>query len=237
MNFANAIKRINALLKKEKPKTFSPSWIYYRDGYVYQFIAKNVRNGVGDINWDKVIHSLDKKFQKLWYPKRHNPKHKVIKFYHDQGEVELVLKNYQPKLYVFAVALSLEDHQLRDVITIALVRIAQKGNKRAEEKLMFFLDQLIQLWFEKYPYFHCWVGRREELQVKVKHCIYYYRFTGSFLGYLFKTLEYSSRAYPKTYSLDAYVPGTTLQVLDTLTRDPQSGRVVRAADTGFYYFH
>jgi hypothetical protein len=236
MKFQQAIKRINTLLRKEKPKTFSSSWIYYRDSCIYQFIAKSIRTDAGDINWDKVVHSLDKKFQKLWYPKRHNPKHKVIKFYYDQQEVELILKSYKQKLYVFAVALSLEDHKLRDVISIALVRIAQKGNKRAEEKLIFFLDQLIQLWFEKYPYFYCWVGRREEMQAKVKHCIYYYRFTGSFLGYLFKTLEYSGRAFPKPYSLDACIPGTTLQTIDTLTRDPQTGRVVKAADIGFYYF-
>ena len=135
--------------------------------------------------------------------------------------------------------MSLEDQFLRDTIIIVLVRIAQKGNKRAEEKLLFCLNPFMQLWFEKYPYLYRWTGHRDQLQEKIKHCIYYYLCTGSFLGFLFKTLQYSARGLPIAYhySLDAHIPGTDLQLVDTLTRDPQTGRVAKAADIGFYYFH
>lgn len=185
MTFKKAIQRLNRLIKKEKPTTFCSSWIFYHDPIIYRFIYKNVKAKTGGIDWDKVISSLDKKFQKLWFPKKHNPKHKVIKFYRDKKEVCVALKNYQEKLYVFATAMSLEDHFLRDTISIVLVRIAQKGNKRAEEKLLFCLNPFMQLWFEKYPYLYRWTGHRDEMQEKIKHCIYYYRFTGSFLGYRF----------------------------------------------------
>lgn len=239
MTFKKVIRVLNALIGREKPDTFSSSWIFYHNQSAYQFIAKNIRTKLGDIDWDKVVSSLDKKFQKLLHPKRHNPKHRVINFYRNKKEVELALKIYQEKLYVFATALSLEDHFLRDTISIALVRIAQKGNKRAEEKLFFVLEPFLQLWFEKYPYLSRWRGHKEELHQKIRHCIYYYRFTGSFLGYLFQTLRYSARGLPRAYqySLDAYIPGTELQLVDTLTRDPQTGRVAKAADIGFYYFH
>jgi hypothetical protein len=37
---------------------------------------------------------------------------------------------------------------------------------------------------------------------KIKACIRCYKYTGSFLGYLFKTLKYSARGLPYEVSLD-----------------------------------
>lgn len=239
MKFDQAITRLNKLLKKEKPSRFSSSWILNRDPSIYRFIFKNVRTQTGYIDWDKIISYLNRKYQKLWFPKSHNPKNKIIKFYSSKKEVSLALKSYQPKLYVFAEALDKDDHLLRNTISISLVRIAQKGNKRAEEKLLFFMDQIIQIWIEKYPCLYRWAGQREELDNKIRHCIYYYRFTGSFLGYLFKTLEYSAFGLRnfQAYSLDSYIPGTTLSMIDTLTKDPETGQVVRAKDASSYNFY
>ena len=47
-----------------------------------------------------------------------------------------------------------------------------------------------------------WKGYEDEVSDKVRVCIRCYRYTGSFLGYLFKTLEYSARGKPPMVSLD-----------------------------------
>jgi hypothetical protein len=47
-----------------------------------------------------------------------------------------------------------------------------------------------------------WKGYTDEIEDKIKNCIRLYRYTGSFLGYLFKTLEYSARGKPPLVSLN-----------------------------------
>ena len=47
-----------------------------------------------------------------------------------------------------------------------------------------------------------WKGYTDEIEDKIKNCIRLYRDTGSFLGYLFKTLEYSARGKPPLVSLN-----------------------------------
>jgi len=46
----------------------------------------------------------------------------------------------------------------------------------------------------------CTAGK--DIERKIKGCIRCYRYTGSFLGYLFRTLEYSARGKPPLVSLD-----------------------------------
>ncbi len=49
-----------------------------------------------------------------------------------------------------------------------------------------------------------WRGYTDDVEDKIKGCIRCYRYTGSFLGYLYKTLEYSGRGIVSVqkYSLD-----------------------------------
>lgn len=237
MNFKKAIKRVNALLKKENPIKFKSSWISSNLPYEYQFIAKTIRTEVGDIDWDKVISSLPRRFQKCWMPPHH--KAKCLKRYRSKKEVELAVRSYKHKIYVFTALLEENDKWLRDTIAIPLVRIAQKGNIRAEEKLLFLLKQIIYQWVEYCPRLYRWKGHQEDLDIVIKRCIYCYRFTGSFIGYLFKSLEYSAwglKAF-QAYSIDACKPGTTYSMADTLTKDPQTGRVVQGYKADTYYFH
>jgi hypothetical protein len=237
MDFPQVIKTLNKLLRAKKPEKFTSSWILENSPPAYRFIHKNVRTENNHIDWDKIVSSLNNNLQSKWVPPRYKPK--VINFYRNKKEVEIIIKKYQPKLYVFITILNKEDDILRNTIIVSLVRIAQRGNRRAEEKLTFFLKQIIEEWLEKYSRLSRWVGHTDQLDIKIKHCIYWYRFTGSFLGYLYKTLEYSAWALKdfQGFSLDSYIPGTTLTMADTLTKDPQSGRVVRAKGIGFYYFH
>lgn len=235
--FNQIVSRLNGLLKYEKPKVFRSYWILNRDPVAYRFITKHIRTKVGDIDWDKVISSLDKRFQRIWIPPRY--KHQIVKQYRDKKEVDLVLKSYSDKLYVFVAILDDNDKKLRDVIAIPLVRIAQKGNIRAQQKLVFLLKQIAQQWIEYCPTFYRWRGHSDDLEPRIAACIRCYRFTGSFIGYLFKSLELSGRGLStfQAYSLDSYIPGTTIQTIDTLTKDPQTGQVVKATDVGSYFFH
>ena len=237
MNFDRIIIRLNRLLKNEKPAIFNSSWILDHDPAIYRFITKNVRTEVGDIDWDKVISSLNRRFQRIWIPPRYKPLR--VKLYRNKKEVDLALKNYKDKLYIFITALNDNDKMLRDKIAIPLVRIAQRGNIRAQQKLIFLLKQIAQQWIEYCPTFYRWRGHSDDLESRIFACIRCYRFTGSFIGYLFKSLEYSALGLQsfQAYSLDSYIPGTTISTLDTLTKDPQTGRVVKAADVSSYYFH
>lgn len=237
MTFRKAIKRLNISIKTEKPRSFRSSWILKYCPDVYRYITKYVRTEVGDINWDKVISSLNKRHQKLWVPPRYKPQ--KVRAYRSKKEVDLVLKDHKDKLYIFVTALDDKDRMLRDAIAIPLVRIAQKGNLRAQEKLLFLLKQLAQQWIEYCPTFYRWRGHTDEVDFVILRCVRCYRFTGTFIGYLFKSIEYSGLGFRsfQAYSLDNYLTGTTFSMADTLTKDPQTGRVVRVADVGSYFFH
>ena len=227
MKFENAIVRLNKLLKKEKPAVFTSSWILNHDPVIYRYIFKNVRAEVGGIDWDKVTSTLNKRFQKKWIPPRY--KLQKVKLYRNKKEVDLALKKYNDKLYIFVATLNDNDKMLRDKITIPLVRIAQKGNLRAQQKLLFLLKQIVQQWIEYCPAFYRWRGHSDEIDPIIQRCIRCYRFTGTFIGYLFKSFEYSGLGFRsfQAYSLDKCIPGTTFSMIDTLTKDPQTGQAVQ----------
>ena len=231
-DFNAVIKNLNLKLVEDRPAALRSLWILRNVPDAYRFITKNVRTEAGDVDWDKVISSLDKNFQKIWIPPRHRPQH--VKLYRNKKEVDLILKNYNQKLYVFVVAQDDNDKRLRDTICIPLVRIAQKGNVRAQQKLVFLLKQIVQQWIEYCPRFYRWRGHSDDLEPRILSCIRCYRFTGSFIGYLFKSLEYSALGLQsfQAYSLDSCKPGTNWSMLDTLTKDPQTGQVVKAIDVG-----
>jgi hypothetical protein len=237
MSFEKAIKNLKKALKCCHPRDFRSSWVFMHCPDVYRYIIKNSRTEVGDIDWDKIISSLDKRFQRIWIPPRH--KAQRVRLYRNKKEVDLILKNYKEKLYIFIAALNDEDKRLRDAIAIPLVRIAQKGNIRAQQKLVFLLKQIAQQWIEYCPTFYRWRGHSDDLEPRILACIRCYRFTGSFIGYLFKSLELSGKGLQRfqAYSLDSYIPGTTIQMIDTLTKDPQTGEVVKAIDVSSYHFH
>ena len=131
MTLKEVTRSLNRLLKKEKPNKFSSSWILYRNPDIYRFIVKNIRVETGGIDWDKVVSSLNRRYQKRWFPIHYRPNLKLLKFYRDSKEVEITLRQYKSKLYIFAVAMDETDHLLRNTISIALVRVAQSiGNKK-----------------------------------------------------------------------------------------------------------
>lgn len=200
MDFNDAVKTINKRLKEKRPDTFNSAWIRKHAPHVYRFVQKNVRNDVDSIDWDRVTRALDRKFQKKWY----DASHKSTKQYRKKAEVGVILNKYHDKLYAFISPADKNDEYLRDIISIALVRIAQKGNIIAKEEIIRLVRFTIDVWIEHYPALFSWVGYESMIQDRIEGCIRCYRYSGSFMRYLFRTLEYAGRGLRplSAYSLD-----------------------------------
>jgi hypothetical protein len=198
MIFDDAIKNINQKLEEKQPSNFSPSWILENIPSTYRYIWKNIRTETNKIDWDTVTSNLDRPFQKRWIRYRY----KQAKKYENQDELNLVLNKYKDKLYTFIAPLDEADREIRNRIIIAMVRIAQKGNVLAESEIIKWVTYVIDVWLEKYYQIFKWKGYPDEVEDKIKGCIRCYKYTGSFVGYLFKTLEYSARGKPPQCSLN-----------------------------------
>lgn len=200
MDYDSAVKTINSLLIKNQPSTFNSSWIRGYAPHIYRFFQKNIRRESGGIDWDRITRSLDRKFQKRWITSQRNG----TKLYQDKAEVEIILHKYNGKLYTFLTPSDKENNSLRDIISIALVRIVQKGNVTAKQEIIKLVRFSIDEWIEHNSRISRWKGYEHLLQKNIEGCIRCYRYSGSFMGYLFKTLEYVGRGLrPITeYSLD-----------------------------------
>lgn len=189
MDFNGAVKTINRLLKEKRPDAFNSSWIRKHDPRVYRFIQKNVRADIGGIDWDRVTLALDRRYQRKWNPSSRNRS----RTYRKKAEVAIILQKYQAKLYAFITPADKNDEQLRDIISIALVRMAQKGNTIAKEEIMKLLKFTIDEWIESLPTLSSWEGHESLIPHRIEACIRCYRYSGTFIGYLLKTLEYAGR--------------------------------------------
>jgi hypothetical protein len=150
---------------------------------------------------------LDRKFQRLWKPARQWPRRKS---YEDPGEIETILKKHPGKLYVFISPCDKNDQRLADRIGISFVRLAQRGNLLARRQLCELVGFTVDRWIERHPTIAGWCGHEEELQSQLTACIRRYRYTGSFLTYVFRTLEYAGRGLmPARLLIDVWGPGRT----------------------------
>jgi hypothetical protein len=96
-------------------------------------------------------------------------------------------------MYVFIAPLDKTDKRIADMIGISFVRLAQQGNLLARRELCDLIKFTVDLWIERHETIARWRGHEEELQDQIDACIRRYRYTGSFLTYLFRTLECAGR--------------------------------------------
>jgi hypothetical protein len=221
MNFRECIKLLRRALDEKNPQEFSSSWVLQNTPSAYRFISKNVRNEIGQIDWDKITVALLRRYQKRWMRYRR----KVRKAYENQEELEKVLGKHRDKLYLFIAASNDKENRLRHRITIALVRISQKGNVLATRELVDLLRYMVDEWIDKYFFMRRWRGAESEIAPAIEGCIRRYRYTGTFFGYLFKTFEYSANRLKPFYSLDGYLPGTDMRLSEIVGQDPETGEV------------
>ena len=198
MVFKDVIKNLNQILEKKQPSKFNPTWILENNPQVYRYIWKNIRTETNEIDWDKITSSLDRSFQRKWVRYRY----KQSKPYEKQSEVDLILTKYKDKLYMFICTLKKEDRIFQDRMIVSLVRLGQKGNILAQQEVIRWVSYIVDDWIDRYPQIYKWKGYRDEVDDKIRNCIRCYRYTGSFLGYLFRTLEYSARGKPPIVSLN-----------------------------------
>lgn len=200
MDLTCIIKELNKIIREKQPKKISSSWIVQHVPRAYRYIHKNVRTENDEIDWDKITSLLERRFQKRWVRYRR----KVVKPYRNKKEVTLILTKHKDKMYTFITSLDNKDFASRDRIIISLVRLSQKGNILAQQELIRLLGFTVDDWIDRYYYLKKWRGYTDDVEDKIKGCIRCYRYTGSFLGYLYKTLEYSGRGIApiKKYSLD-----------------------------------
>jgi len=225
MNFETAVATLNSVLGRIQPAEFHSSWIRTNAPSCYRFIQENLRREYGGIDWDQLTSALERRFQKLWKPRRIA---KQLNAYEDRDEVQTILNKYRDKMYVFIAASDKSERRIRDTIGISFVRLAQSGNLLARLELMKFLRYTIDDWIEHHYFISRWRGYEEEMQKQLDACIRRYRYSGSFLTYLFRTLECAGRgiAPPRVYSLDQ-VENHRVRLSKTVRTGP---RRVRSTD-------
>jgi len=223
MNFEKAIRNINRSINKKQPSSFTPTWIKYRCKVSHQFIINNIKNELGETDWDLVTASLDRQLQKLWLK---GSRTKQPNKYSDEREVILLLTPYRKKLYTFVSQLNKEDRQICDRISINLVRLAQKGNLFAIQKLKQLIPFLINQWIEGYK-LNRWRGYDDLIDRCIDNCIRRYRYSGSFIGYLNKTMECAGRPLKsiEAFSLDKKSQITDKAIVDNVSKDYNTGEV------------
>jgi hypothetical protein len=199
MDFDSAVMTINKLLLEKRPDTFNSSWIRKYAPHVYRFIQKNVRAEIGGIDWDRFTRALDRKFQRKWITSSSSRK----RSYRKKSEVGIIFQKYHDKLYAFITPKDKKDKEMCDFISIALVRIAQKGNVTAKEEIIKLVRMTVDDWIDRHPKISSWKGYESLIQRYIENCIRRYRYSGSFLGYLFRTLEYAGRGLRPTISFSS----------------------------------
>lgn len=215
------IRMLHKTLREKNPPEFSSTWIVENAPAAYRFISKNVRSGIGEIDWDRVTVALSRRYQHRWVRYRRKSK----KTYEDADELERAIGKYRDRFYVFFAITNDKEELLRHRITIALVRVAQKGNALAAKELVGMLRYMVDDWIDRYYFMRRWRGAESEIDGAIEGCIRRYRYTGTFFGYLFKTMEYSANALKPFYSLDNYLPGTDKRLSEIVGQDPESGEV------------
>lgn len=231
MNLQQASQILTIELAEQKPATFTSTWIFRHVPRVYYFARLNLRTVTGEIDWDTVTHGLDREFSKRWVGRKRKGRS-----YENRDEIELVLVQYRPKLYIFIAPQNRRDENLRDRISIRLVRIAQRGNTLATQEALMLIRYAAEEWIERFPMLSRWKYNSEQLDEQITGCIRRYRFTGSFLGYLYKTLLYSGRGLAPVYSLDeSAFRGSEKTKAENVVQDPETGEI-KMYEKGMFSF-
>lgn len=150
-----------------------------------------------------------------------------MKWYCSKKEVNLVLRNHKDKLYTFLSPQTPEDRIIRNDLTIALVRISQKGNLSAKKEIISLLRFTADYWIDTFPSLASWKGYESELEEQIETCVRRYRFTGSFTTYLFRCLQYRGMGMKRLYlfSLDDQLPGREKRRIENVVKDPENNQI------------
>jgi hypothetical protein len=139
------------------------------------------------------------------------------------------LNKYRNKLYVFLAPADAVDLQIRDKISVALVRIAQAGNSLAKAEVVKLVRYTIDGWLDNYCYLSRWRGHDDEINEHLEGCIRRYRYSGSFLRYVFRTLQCAGRGIRPVcaFSLDDPIATDSGErKIANVIHDPETNEIV-----------
>lgn len=215
MDFNKVITNIDRSLIKKQPSSFNPNWIKYRCKVSYKYIVDNIKDEFNQTDWDLVISRLQKYNQGLWLKKKKRKKRSATQ-YEDKKELDVILNKYQEKLYTFIARENREDKMICDWISIKIVRLSQKGNTLARDKILSLLRYIVDYWLEFDRSFLSWKGYDDLIDNNISACVRRFRYAGSFIGYLYRTLEYSGRGLAplEKFSLDSYSSVSDKRIID-----------------------
>jgi len=182
-----------------------------------------VRADTGGIDWDRFTRVLDRKVQRRWRPSSRRRR----KPYWDEIEVGTVLQKYHDNLYTFITQTDKADKDMCDIISIALVRVAQNGNMTATQEIIKLINFTIDEWIESCPMILCWQGNDYLIHKHIGGCIRRYHYSGSFIGYLIRTLEYAGRGLRPgiAYSLDNSLYSGKMSWGNRAGQNPETGEL------------
>ncbi len=211
-SFDQIIRKINFHINKKKPPIINEKWIKKNSPASYKFILEN------DIDWDTLTINIDKSFQSRWNKTSKRKRYYKQVFYEDKNELDTILNTHKDKLYTFVSRVNKEDELICDRISILLVRLAQNGNTLAILEIKNLYVFIFDKWLEESKPLKRWRGYENEMRDLLEKCIFRYRYSGSFIGYLYRTLQLSALALEllEAYSLDDVSMFTGKSRIETL---------------------
>lgn len=199
MNFESAISTMNNLLAAKQPQTFNRAWVRVNAPCVYRFIQKEISIERNGIDWDRLTRALNPGFKSNGldlFERRLNRigiKQRSILFFNDTAANSIPLPQRIKMTNIY-------------------------GTSSASLSCELFKREIFQpswsLWdcwalrsmtgSKKNSKLFGWRGYDPLIQTRLDCCIRCYRYSGSFMRYVFKTFEYAARGLKSliAYSLD-----------------------------------
>ena len=90
------------------------------------------------------------------------------------------------------------------------------------------MEHVVDEWMDHSEYLSRWRGYDEKIRSIIEGCIRRYRYSGSFLNYVYRTLQYAARGIQPfyAYSLDETVAiDADKRKIENVVRDPETGEI------------
>ena len=197
-SFDQVIRKINFHIVKKNPPVINENWIKKNSPVSYAFITDN------SIDWDTVTLYIERSYQARWNKTSKRKRYENLVQYENQTELDTLLNLHKDKMYTFVSKLSKDDELACDRISILLVRLAQKGNTLAVTELKNLYVFMLNKWLEESKQLRRWRGYETEMFDLFEGCTFRYRYSGTFIGFLYRTLQLSALALEplEAFSLD-----------------------------------
>ena len=199
-DFSRAMKYLKKIIKDKNPEAITSGFIGREDPNLLLYFRNNLKGGNDEINWGVVSENLGYDLRKkCHFPKRienYTPKNE----YFNESEVNEIINSFRNKLYSIFETINKDDYEYRNKIYLAFIKLAQKGNVLAKEKLSDYLEILVTQWVENDEKLKTFIGHSDRLRERIEKCIYFYNTEESeatFLTYLHTSLSLEAKGIPR----------------------------------------